>query len=185
MKFIMDKTIRAILKQLKQYQLLQEIINPIATADDFRSSFQHVPEKTASSPSVQHVGHYKECIDPNNEHTVLLAEVHAALMTIPLATGYCPERWRQAVDVILEKIPGISKTNKLWNIQILEADFNQVLRCAFTRNISKIANNTPGVISAHQYGRSGQTCMTPVLNKLLTVQLLIQKKSSGIVQQWR
>jgi hypothetical protein len=37
------------------------------------------------------------------------------------------------------------------------------------------------VISKHQYGRSRQTGMTPVLNKLLTVQLLIQKKVSGIV----
>jgi hypothetical protein len=48
------------------------------------------------------VVHYKACLDPNNEHTVLLAEVHAALMTIPMATGYCPKRWRQAVDVMLE-----------------------------------------------------------------------------------
>jgi hypothetical protein len=102
-------------------------------------------------------------------------------MPIPLATGYCNERWRQAVDVMLEKITGISKTNKLRIIQLLEADLNQVLRCAFTRNIIKLANNTPCVISADQYGLSRQTCTTPVLNKLLTVQLLIQKKISGIM----
>jgi hypothetical protein len=59
-------------------------------------------------PSGRHVGHYKACIDPNDEHTFLLAEVHAALMTIPLATWYCQERLSQAVDVMLEKkIPGI------------------------------------------------------------------------------
>jgi hypothetical protein len=66
-------------------------------------------------------------------------------------------------------------------IQLLEVDLNQVLRCAFTRKIRKLANNTPGVISAHQYRSSQHTCMTPVLNRLLTVQLLIQKKVSGIV----
>jgi hypothetical protein len=85
------------------------------------------------------------------------------------------------VDVMLENIPGISKTKKLRIIQLLEADLNQVLRCAFARNISKLANNTPGVISAHQYGFSRQTCMIPVLNKLLTVLLLIDKKFSDIV----
>jgi hypothetical protein len=81
--------------------------------EDFRSSFQHVPEKTASSPPGINVDHYKACLDTNDEHSVLLVEVDAALMKITLATGYCPERWRQAVDVMLKKIPGISKTNKL------------------------------------------------------------------------
>jgi hypothetical protein len=81
-----EKEFLAILKQLKQHPLLQEIINPIVTAKEFRSSFQHVPDTTSSSPSGRHVGHYKACIDPNDEHTVLLAELHAALMTIPLAT---------------------------------------------------------------------------------------------------
>jgi hypothetical protein len=108
-----DKAIFSILTQLKQHPLLHELINPIVTAEDFRSSFQRVSDKTASSSSGRHVGHYKACIDPNDEHTVLLAEVFASLMKIPLATVYCPERWSQAVDVMLEKIPGISKTNKL------------------------------------------------------------------------
>jgi hypothetical protein len=139
---LLDKAIFAIVKQLKQHPLLQEIINPIVTAEYFRSSFQHVPEQAASSPIGRHVGHYKACLDPNDEHEILLAEVHAALMTIPLATVYCPERWRRAMDVMLEKIPGISKKNKLRIIQVLEADLKQVLRCAFVRNISKLANNT-------------------------------------------
>jgi hypothetical protein len=106
-----DKAIFSIVTQLKQHPLLHELINPIVTAEDFRSSFQHVPEKTASSPPGRHVGHNKGFLDPNDEHTVLLAE--AKLMKIPLATGYFPERWRQAVDVMLEKIPDISKANKL------------------------------------------------------------------------
>jgi hypothetical protein len=69
----------------------------------------------------------------------------------------------------LEKIPGVPRINKLRIIQLLEADLNQVLRSAFALNISKLAQDTPGIISEHQYGRSHQTCLTPVLNKLLTV----------------
>jgi hypothetical protein len=82
---------------------------------------------------------------------------------------------------MLEKIPGVPRINKLRIIQLLEADFNQVLRSAFARNISKLAQETPGIISEHKYGRYNQTCLTPVLNKLLTVQLLIRKKKNGIV----
>jgi hypothetical protein len=82
---------------------------------------------------------------------------------------------------MLEKIPGVPRINKLRTIHFLEADLNQVLRSAFARNISKLTQETPGIISKHQYGRSHQTCLTPVLNKLLTFQLLIKKKTNRIV----
>jgi hypothetical protein len=102
-------------------------------------------------------------------------------MSIPLAEGFCPERWRQAIDIMLEKIPGVPRINKLRIIQLLEADLNQVLRSAFAQNICKLAQETPGIISEHQYGLSHQTCLTPVMNKLLMVKLLKQKKTNGIV----
>jgi hypothetical protein len=82
---------------------------------------------------------------------------------------------------MLEKIPGVVRSNKLQIIQLLEADLHQVLHIAFARNIAKLAKNNKGIISDHQYGQAHATCMTPVLNKLLTVQLLIQKRTEGIV----
>jgi hypothetical protein len=82
---------------------------------------------------------------------------------------------------MLEKIPGVPRINKLRIIQLLEADLSQVLRSECAINIIKLAQEAPAIISEHQYGRSHQTCLTPVLKKLLTVQLLIQKKTNGIV----
>jgi hypothetical protein len=73
------------------------------------------------------------------------------------------------------------RSNKLRIIELLKANLNQVLRISFSRNISKLANNNNVIISDHQYGRAHAICMTPVLNKLLTVQLLIQKRTEGIV----
>jgi hypothetical protein len=108
-------------------------------------------------------------------------EVHADMMTVPLDVGLCPERWKQAVDVMLEKVPGISRSDKLQIIQLLEEDLNQVLRISFARNITRLAKEHEGIISENQYGRAHKTCMTPVLNKLLIIQLLIQKKVEGIV----
>jgi hypothetical protein len=70
---------------------------------------------------------------------------------------------------MLENIIGVPRINKLRIIQLLKADLNQVLRSAFARNISKLTQETPGIISENQYGRSHQTCLAPVLNKLLTV----------------
>jgi hypothetical protein len=176
-----DHAIQAIVKQLRKHPLLTKMISPVVMTENFISCFGCVADKTSSSPSGRHVRHYLACIDMKDELSGLLAAVHAAMMSIPLAEGFCPERWRQAIDIMLEKIPGVPRINKLRIIQLLEADLNQVLRSAFARNISKLAQETPGIISEHQYRRSHQTCLTPVLNKLLTVQLLIQKKTNGTV----
>jgi hypothetical protein len=102
-------------------------------------------------------------------------------MTVPSDAGFCPERWKQPVDVMLEKVHGISRSDKLQIIQLLEVDINQVLRIAFARNITRLTKEHEGIISEHQYGRAHKTSMTPVLNKLLTIQLIIQKKVEGIV----
>jgi hypothetical protein len=173
--------IQAIVKQLRNHPVLTKMISPVVTTEDLISCFGCVAEKTSSSPSGQNVGHYLACTDLKDELSGLLAAVHAEMISIPLTEGFCPKRWRQTIHIMLDKIPGVLRLNKLRIIQLLEADLNQVLRSAFARNISKRAQETPGIISEHQYGRSHQTCLTPVLNKLLTVQLLIQKKTNGIV----
>jgi hypothetical protein len=90
-------------------------------------------------------------------------------------------RWKHSVDVMLEKIMGVSRSDMLRIIQLLEADLNQVLMIAFARNIGRLAKEHEGIISKHQYGWAHKTCITPVLNKLLTVQLIIQNKIEVIV----
>jgi hypothetical protein len=141
-----------------------------------------VPEKTASSLSGCGAHHYKACAEGSVDGLAdIQSEIHAAMMTVPSVTGFFPERWKKAIDVMMENIPGVVRSNKLRIIQLLEADLNQLLRIAFARNIAKLAKNNKGIISDHHYGRAHATCMTPVLNKLLTVQLLIQKRTVGIV----
>jgi hypothetical protein len=128
------------------------------------------------------VPHYKECSQIKEEGVgELMASVYASMMTVPLEALFCPGRWRKAVDVMLEKIMGVIRTNKLRSIQLLEEDLNQVLRSAFARNISKLAQEKDGIISEHQYGRSYPNCISPILNKFLTIQILIQKTTNGIV----
>jgi hypothetical protein len=67
-------------------------------------------------------------------------------MMVPLDAGLCPERWKEAVDVMLEEVPGISRSDKLLIMQLLEADLNQVLRIAFARNIIRLAKEHEGII---------------------------------------
>jgi hypothetical protein len=46
------------------------------------------------------------------------------MMTVPLAKGLCPEQWKKAIDVMLDNISGVVRSNKLRIIQLLEANLN-------------------------------------------------------------
>jgi hypothetical protein len=177
-----DGAINAIVEQLRKHPAIDKILKPVVTPEDFKRAFKCVPEKTASSFSGRGVHHYKACAEGSDDCLEdIQLEVHASMIRFPLEAGFCPERWKQAVDVMLEKVPGISRSDKLRIIQLLEADLNQVLRIAFARNITCLAKDHEGIISEHQYGRAHKKCITPVLNKFLTIQILIQKKVEGIV----
>jgi hypothetical protein len=176
-----DEAINAIVNQLRKHSAIHQILSPIITEEYFKSAFKCIPEKTASSFSGRGVHHYKACSEGSQDGIAdHMIAVHAAMTTVPLSTGFCPEWWKQAVDVMLEKIPGVPHSNKLRIIQLLKADINQVLRIAFARDISRLAKEHAGIISEHQYGRANKTFLTPVLNKLMTVQLIIQKRTEGI-----
>jgi hypothetical protein len=176
------EAINTIVIQLIKHPSIQQILSPILTEEYFKSAIKCVPEKTVSSYSGQGIHHYKVFSEGSQDGiTDLVAAVHAVMMPVPLTVGFFPERWKQAVDVMLEKITRFPRSNKLRIIQLLEADLNQVLRIALARNTSRLAKEHSGIISEHQYGRAKKNCLTPVPKKLLTVQLLIQKSTEGIV----
>jgi hypothetical protein len=102
-----DEAIHAIVKQLRHYPAMQQIIKSIVMVEEFKSAFKCVPEKTASYNSEKGYQHYKVCAECSSDGLAdTKADIHAALVSISLLTGYCPERWKQIIDVMLEKIPG-------------------------------------------------------------------------------
>jgi hypothetical protein len=124
-----DEAIYAIVAQLRKHPAIDKIIKPVVSPEDFKSALKYVPEKTVSSFSVRGVHHYKARAEGSDDGLAdIQVEVHASMMTVPLDAGFCPEYWKQAVDVMLEKVPGIPRSDKLRIIQLLEADINQVLR---------------------------------------------------------
>jgi hypothetical protein len=59
----------------------------IITPDDFKATYSIVKEKTSSSVSGRHVGHYKAAI-----YSALLTQVHSSMMSIPYMVGFSPTR---------------------------------------------------------------------------------------------
>jgi hypothetical protein len=83
------------------------------------------------------VHHYKACAEGSEyELADVQSEIQSAMMSVTLDTGFCPERWKKANDVMLEKIPGVMRSKK-----------NQVFRISFARNIARMGKNNKGIIS--------------------------------------
>jgi hypothetical protein len=70
---------------------IDKILKPVVTPEDFKAAFNYVPEKTASSFSGRGVHHYKARAEGSDDGLDdIQVEFHAAMMTVPLDTGFCP-----------------------------------------------------------------------------------------------
>jgi hypothetical protein len=89
------------------------------TRQDFQHHWRRSRERTSSSVSGLHYGHYKAA-----SHSELLSEIHA-LMTELAVTGGTPlARWENGLSAMLEKTKGVIQVDKLRAILLMEADFN-------------------------------------------------------------
>ena len=80
---------------------------------------------------------------------------------------------------MLEKELGALKVPQLQVIQLLESDKNQALRIILARRISHLAEDD-NQISDMQYGSwHGKMGISPLLNKVLTYNILCQTKEMG------
>lgn len=87
--------------------------------EDYQMYWKRSRERTSSSYSTLHFGHWKA-----NAADDYLSEVHATFTEIVISTGHSPTRWQKGLSVMLEKHPGNRRPQKLRAIALMEADFN-------------------------------------------------------------
>ena len=97
----------------------REEVATYVTAEDYQYYWKKAREKTSSSYSRLHFGHYIAAADSEE-----LSKLHAAKLTEVARRGIPLNRWKVGVTVLLEKIAGVTYVNKLRAICFFEADFN-------------------------------------------------------------
>lgn len=100
------------------------------TVEDFTDYWHSAREKTSSSDSGRHFGHYIAASDDPE-----LAILHTESLNISARHGTPLDRWKGALTVLLEKVMGNILIEKLRAICLLEADFNWWLKMTFARKM--------------------------------------------------
>lgn len=124
-------------------------------------------EKTSSSASLRHIGHHKASLE---DMTLVL--MHATMMSMAYKYGFSFDRWKTVVDVMLPKEEGLVYWHCMRIIRLCETDFNQSLAITFARPMGHFLEDN-AVYPEMQYGsRDGQMCISAVLNKVLTFDIV-------------
>jgi len=130
-------------------------------AEDYICGWKKAKEKTSSSPSGIHFGHYIVGIEEQ-----VVAKLNQLMATIPMLTGISPTRWRMTLNVMLEKLAGNCWVEKLRIIMLFEADFNSNNKW-LGRTLMKQAASKH-ILAEQQYGScKGKAMGTQCLNKWL------------------
>ena len=157
-----------------QRQSLQTLDGGITTAD-ILGKLKVWPERTTTSPSGLHLGHYHAMWRPTGckgghddpegqailDSQKALQKGHTQMMQYALKYGYSYKRWSSVVNIMLEKDPGNPRIRRLRVIHIYEADYNLILAVKWRQALFHAEDNR--LLNNGLYGsRPGRSAITPV-----------------------
>jgi len=108
---------------------------------DFVDGFKKWKERTSTSPSGRHLGHYKAIIKDTEDcekssrkdggvqlHPVDILGDLVTMKSMPPRYGFAPSRWCKSIMCVIEKDPGSPKNERLCIIHLFEVNYNFVLK---------------------------------------------------------
>ena len=130
-------------------------------------------EKTSSSQSGRHFGHYKVQHKLRKEHQ----DIFAGMANIPYCTGFSLHRWRKVMDVIIMKDPSNFWVHRTRLILLVEVNMNEN-----SKRISKdamVAAKMYDLMANEQYGsRFYRAAIHLATNKRLIYNISRQMKQA-------
>ena len=143
--------------ECEKYAPLESAVTP----SDFVQFWATSKEATSSSKSGRHFGHYRAITDDES-----LVSLHVRSINLAASRGNPLDRWREGVTVLLEKVAGNNRIDKLRAICLLEADFNWWLKVHFAKKMTHQMKSS-GVLPIEQGATSGKTALDSSMTKQL------------------
>jgi len=148
---------KCLLQQLAQPKEVEE--HSAQTYEEFQRGWIRARETTASSPSGIHFGHYIAAMT-----NVTVAKLNAILVNLALLSSRALERWKKALNMMLEKLAGNDNVEKLCIIMLFKADFNNNNKWIGKQVMLTVEKH--GLLALEQYGsRKSKAVGTQCLNK--------------------
>ena len=133
----LDEITQMLISHLKRST--QPAVEGRITLEEFKTKMVEWKEKTSTSPSGVHLGHYKSYFAPvllDNDTPEGIAfqkirtdmlEAQLYLLNFAIEHGHSYSRWQKIVTMMIEKEKGNHKIHRLGVIHIYEADYNLML----------------------------------------------------------
>ena len=150
--------------------------NGRVSAADFIAYWKKAKEKTSSSMSKRHFGHYKAASKNN-----FLSNIHAKICDTAASNGISIDRWECGLTVMLEKIKGVIKVDKLRAILLMEADFNFINKLMFGNRLMKQCKKYNRFPKELFGGLENKSAQEVGVNRRLVLDLFRIKRRNGAV----
>jgi hypothetical protein len=164
--------VNKLLERLASGNNLPEITKDISL-DDFIQGLHKWNERTTTSPSGRHLGHYKilirlKVLDDKDETINLSYEIlklYYMVCNIAILMGGSLTRWKNITTCMIQKVPGNNRINKLRVIHLYEADYNLLLKLMWARTGVWHMNDNQAIHEGQAGSRPGKRAIDVVLQK--------------------
>lgn len=129
--------------------------NERVTIRDFKKAMQKWKERTSTSPSGRHLGHYKVCVcqidrklNPAQKTKLRrlrdqIADIYVTMINYATKHNYSFNRWKTIINMMIYKEANNSFINRLRVIHIYEADLAYLLGTKWNEALNHAIDNKP------------------------------------------
>jgi len=142
---------------------MQKPISFNLSYDAFVRFIQLSKEKTSTSPSSRHYGHYKALLEsaPDALHDIF------RLMKISVKNGVFLQRYKKTLTTLICKESGTPYLHRFRPIHIIEAELQFITKSIWAKKMIRHAESNQWVTDAQYGGRRGRQAQSSVLNTTL------------------
>ena len=159
-----------LLKNLKR--LVIEDIDTTFTREDIKKAFNIWQESTSTSPSGRHLGKYKAVtrdLDVKDESArAKMLEIQTNMMNTAVKHSIVYERWETVHSLMLEKIKGKPRLEKLWIIHIYKADVNMIMGILWDQRLVAQGEKLQAFGDANDGSRKGRKATDTLMMKRMS-----------------